>query len=370
VLSDAIGNSWTQVGTVPQVPTFGNRPPGAGPMSTSNYYRLGTGADVLDFAGDFTAVMVFDLASRSTSQTLIDSSTYGSKGYRLVLSSGSVKLYTWDGAGGVLSSDDWLPPNDGDVVVVAFGREGTSYQYLSVSGLVDRTTNAKVLVDATKGTYVGVVSDGSGPLLGKLREAWFTSATPTIAGMSTITREIYRKLGTQIVSILGDSNTLNYAPRVPAVTIGGRHYTNNGVSGDTTTQILARWPAIRALRPTHVVLMGGTNDRALSAATAIQNLKIIVEDARARGIRVVWLTIPPFYGVSGWTSAQETVRTTINAAILAYTSTPGVKVINTDVFGNGATPPALSSACDFGDHLHLSVACQISLATLVGAALQ
>src|SRR5574340_1492774 len=58
-LVDRFGNSWTQNGTVPQVARSGRTPAGAGPFSDANYYSLGTGSDVLDFAGDFSACIVF-----------------------------------------------------------------------------------------------------------------------------------------------------------------------------------------------------------------------------------------------------------------------------------------------------------------------
>ena len=58
-LVDKYGNAWTQNGTVPQVARRGRIPAGAGAFSDANYYSLGTGNDVLDFAGDFSACIVF-----------------------------------------------------------------------------------------------------------------------------------------------------------------------------------------------------------------------------------------------------------------------------------------------------------------------
>jgi lysophospholipase L1-like esterase len=371
-ISDAYG-TWTMNSTVPQVARSGNTPPGAGPFASDKWYRLGTGVDALDFAGDFLGIMVVRNAGPTTSQVWVDTSQVGGAANGFLLRTagggGGISFYTYN-AGTTLVSGNVLQ-GTGTVSVVAFGRDGTAHQYLSGSGIISDAGAAKVAVDAAHGSFLGVNgASGATPLLGNVIEAWFAPVTPTVAMIATMTREVYRKLGGKIVSVFGDSNTLNYAQYMPPVTLTSAHFTNDGVSGDTTTQMLARWPAISATRPTHVVIMGGTNDRTLSAAVATQNLTIIVEDARARGIKVVLLTVLPFSGASGYSAGQETIRTTINTAIRAYGSTAGVTVIDTDVFGNGATPPALATAYDVGDHLHLNTTGMAALAALVGARIQ
>ena len=58
-LIDTRGNAWTTNGSVAITPRSGKTPAGAGPFSDANYYSLGTGNDVLDFAGDFRVAFVF-----------------------------------------------------------------------------------------------------------------------------------------------------------------------------------------------------------------------------------------------------------------------------------------------------------------------
>jgi len=76
---------------------------------------------------------------------------------------------------------------------------------------------------------------------------------------------------------------------------------NFGVSGETSTQILARVNDAANSRADAVVVLAGTNDRgaaALSSATTIANLSAIITALRARNKRVFLLTVPP-RGVAG-----------------------------------------------------------------------
>lgn len=79
-LVDGKGNTWSQNGTVPQVNAAGSTPPAAGPFSAANYYGLGAGADVLDFAGDFSACVILYPTSLGTAGVFYsntDGSTVG-----------------------------------------------------------------------------------------------------------------------------------------------------------------------------------------------------------------------------------------------------------------------------------------------------
>ncbi len=84
-------NSWTQVGTVPQVPaSTGFAAPatfGAGPYSDTNYYSLGTGSDVLDFTGDFTACFATLLPTSGANPLLFSNGLFGTDGYMVGIQS-------------------------------------------------------------------------------------------------------------------------------------------------------------------------------------------------------------------------------------------------------------------------------------------
>lgn len=70
---------------------------------------------------------------------------------------------------------------------------------------------------------------------------------------------------------------------------------NAGVGGNNSTQILARVPNAIALGPRIVTVLAGTNDltQGVPFSTWSANIKAIVAQLRAAGIRVVLCTIPP-----------------------------------------------------------------------------
>ncbi len=75
---------------------------------------------------------------------------------------------------------------------------------------------------------------------------------------------------------------------------------NEGVSGDTTTDGLARLPEVIAQKPEIVILELGANDglRGLPITTTKANLEQMIQQLQAAGARVVLagMTLPPNYG--------------------------------------------------------------------------
>jgi acyl-CoA thioesterase-1 len=75
---------------------------------------------------------------------------------------------------------------------------------------------------------------------------------------------------------------------------------NEGVSGDTTTDGLARLSQVIAQKPEIVILELGANDglRGLPIATTKANLERMIQELEAAGARVVLagMTLPPNYG--------------------------------------------------------------------------
>jgi acyl-CoA thioesterase I len=71
---------------------------------------------------------------------------------------------------------------------------------------------------------------------------------------------------------------------------------NAGVPGDLTAGMRSRLSSdVLAYKPDVVFVMGGTNDigHYVSTATTIANLRAIIVAAKAKGITVVMMTIPP-----------------------------------------------------------------------------
>jgi len=100
------------------------------------------------------------------------------------------------------------------------------------------------------------------------------------------------------VVFFGDSITENWVPGDPGLFAGGR-FVGRGIGGQTSAQMLVRFHAdVVALRPRTVHIMAGTNDIAgnggVTSETAYQdNIRAMVEIARAHRIRVVLASVPP-----------------------------------------------------------------------------
>ncbi|MCF2504024.1 GDSL-type esterase/lipase family protein [Dyadobacter sp. CY107] len=112
---------------------------------------------------------------------------------------------------------------------------------------------------------------------------------------------------------------------------------NKGISGNTTTQMLARLGAAVSLNPTLVIMDGGTNDAAggASAGTIISNLTYIHNAFKAIGAYVIIITIPPRFAPAALSPAAEIVRNTVNTFIKTLTSET-TKAVNLDLVVNNA----------------------------------
>lgn len=96
---------------------------------------------------------------------------------------------------------------------------------------------------------------------------------------------------------LGDSITENWKLGDP--TLFNATVLDRGIGGQTTPQILLRfYPDVVALRPRLVHIMAGVNDimgntGATSDATIVNNIRAMIDIAKANGIRVVLARIAP-----------------------------------------------------------------------------
>jgi lysophospholipase L1-like esterase len=112
--------------------------------------------------------------------------------------------------------------------------------------------------------------------------------------------------------------------------LGGRFYSivNAGVSGNTTTQMLARISSdVLAQSPGWCCVLGGINDitngGGITYAQTISNLQSIYETLRSSGIRVIAMTVPPSTNVN--TGAEKEHLYKVNNWIRSYArSNPGV----------------------------------------------
>jgi len=130
---------------------------------------------------------------------------------------------------------------------------------------------------------------------------------------------------------------------------------NFGITGQTTTQMVARFYEVSIADAEYVVILGGANDLqgGLVAATTItNNLQIMATAAKNAGAKVIMLTTTPFATNAGWTAGAQTIQNTVNTAI---TSTAGIANVDyrIDIYtGLGAGTNTLQPAYNSGDGLH------------------
>lgn len=132
---------------------------------------------------------------------------------------------------------------------------------------------------------------------------------------------------------------------------GGKFYRpvngNQGVSGNTTVQMVARLGVALATKPALLLFLGGTNDITSGFTTAsIQtNITTIVNAQLANGGKIIISTILPRFSPNALTAPQETQRQALNTWILSnFVGINNVYTINME------TP--MNSTTLFADGLH------------------
>ena len=141
-----------------------------------------------------------------------------------------------------------------------------------------------------------VTTSSAGAQLEKLRTDWADLARYRAANDSIGAPNA----GEQRVVFMGNSITEAWAPLF-AEQFPGKPYVGRGISGQTTPQMLVRFHQdVVALKPRVVVILGGTNDIAgntgpSSVPMIADNIRAMVEIARAHGIHVVLASVLPVY---------------------------------------------------------------------------
>lgn len=148
---------------------------------------------------------------------------------------------------------------------------------------------------------------------------------------------------------------------------------NAGVSGNRLLadgvglKGIARFERDVLSRPgvTHVLILIGINDIGMSmpegasgpiggqptAEEITAGLQLLIQQAQARGIKVLLGTLPPFKGASYWSEEKESRRDAVNRWIRNRRNVAAVVDFDA-VMRNPADPQALNPLHDSGDHLH------------------
>lgn len=142
---------------------------------------------------------------------------------------------------------------------------------------------------------------------------------------------------------------------------------NNGVSGNTTAQMLARLNTdiLDHGDAEYVVVWGGINDayQAVAEATTEANLQAIYTAIHNAGAKVISLNISPSKSNAGWSAAVQTRVDTVNTWIASTATNIDYKI---DVYTTlEDVADTLNAAYDGGDGLHINTVADIVVGKLI-----
>lgn len=191
-LADTKGLAWTKQGSPPMVAPSGFIPPGFGPASASNRYSLGSGSDVLDFTGDFTACVVFTGASLTTFQQYVSDGQYQVAGWYMAMAQNGVPYIYFNTTGVATPINPANSPVAGLNVMCA-GRAGAN-GLIKLNAGATATNSAGTITAATGiAAQIGCGSINQDPHLGTLYEVWITTDTPTDALFTSVVNAVKSK---------------------------------------------------------------------------------------------------------------------------------------------------------------------------------
>lgn len=174
---------------------------------------------------------------------------------------------------------------------------------------------------------------------------------PQLGRYATDNRRILDRAERVGIVFLGDSITEGWRDKRPGFFASGR--VNRGIGGQTSPQMLLRVMAdVVALRPRALHLMAGTNDIAgntgpMTVAQTQDNLRAIVQLARANQIAVLLASVPPAAHFP-WRPGLETIAPirALNAWARSAASALGATFVDytpTLADARGAMKPGLAS---------------------------
>jgi len=257
-------------------------------------------------------------------------------------------------------------------------------QAVAVSTFLDQPTPFSTVYLHGPGT--SWVASGNGTATPKLQGAMPLALNHIVTGLDVLATQPVR-----IVVAFGDSITagsneesggssypemlatrLRDSPQVPGALsvlnmgIGGNRLLLDG-SGPSGMSRFAK-DALAQSGVTHAIVLMGTNDIGRSAFPGAlagllttsepptaeritEGLEQLIKQARAKGVKVMIGTVPPFRNTPYWTEATEAMRGAVNRWIRARQDVDGV--IDFDaILRDPADPLALNPKYDSGDHLH------------------
>jgi lysophospholipase L1-like esterase len=161
--------------------------------------------------------------------------------------------------------------------------------------------------------------------------------------------------------------------------IGGNRLLANGLGPSGLSRF--ELDALRQSSVTHAIILLGTNDigrtlfakvpgaelkpRDMPTAERItEGLEQLAKQARAKGVKVLLGTVPPFRNTPYWSESNEAMREAVNRWIRGQQDIDGVVDFDA-ALRDPADPKALNPLYDSGDHLHPNKAGHAAMATAI-----
>jgi lysophospholipase L1-like esterase len=192
------------------------------------------------------------------------------------------------------------------------------------------------------------------------------------------------------VAALGDSHTagpggiidsagalvslLNASPQC------GISVVNHGVGGEEIGECRTRWTSdIRSHGYDVLILLAGTNDVVATTAgeaeaTLFPLLEATYDEALADGLRVIAITVYPFYGHDSWSQTRQTELAVLNRLIREKAAkTPGMWLVDAyQLLGDPNEPRRIRPTYDFTgtNYLHTNAAGDAVIAAEIYSALR
>ena len=138
-------------------------------------------------------------------------------------------------------------------------------------------------------------------------------------------------------------------------------FLNKGISGNNTTQMLARFNAdilANANAGEYCIIWGGINDLAqdVPLATIQSNLQAMYDAAKAAGLVVISINTTPWKGSAFWTSGRQSQQDSLNAWIASTATNIDFKVDAYSALVDPSVANTLLPAYNSGDSIHFSTA--------------
>ena len=234
----------------------------------------------------------------------------------------------------------------------------------------DRIKDCKTTLNAKEGDYEIVVSSDSAtePCTVTANVTDTSKKFPLFNGTSTsfepismvfsvnFGRTCQKQAGNWKITLLGDSLTSGYSQYLVGKSVCPNVLSGNALAGRTTSEMLNIIVNDKDIdkngKYNTIVVMGGINDISggKDSNEVIGNLQKMNDEAKKKGVRIIYMTILPWKGYASWNAGMQIYTDNVNT----WLKNSGYDVIDAYEKMEEGDTDALISNYDGGDHLHLN----------------